>query len=656
MRVNNIHRLVTEEGDDFRIAYFASPNPSPKPQLPERTLIIHAPTSASVSGAASPYLQKPAKGFLGTSMHLILGRDGKEIIQTVPFHTGAMHAFGYNGRSIGMQLQYPGELLEKGHAFQLRRNYGDNEYILASGLSSSRYGYWPLYPRAQLDSLLAIAMILKEPYNITDVVAKDEVLATTHPGPAFPIIQFREKLLGITDRSILLQETSRNVSLLGQPGEDRTLLSATPIPPGTPVSVINEKDEWYLVAVVEEVGGNPWLIGWVEKSAVRVKTDFMPVVRPDHYLVTAEGRRFQEITPHQNGYEPTKRNVAPKYIIMHFTTGTKMDSTIAHFKSPSAGVSTHLLIGRDGRVVQFLPFDRIAYHCGYSWWERQSNLNKFSIGIELDNAGLLRKGPDGQWMSRKIVIPREHVEQAVHWKQIRSNDPRRFPGWEKFPEAQLQVALNIVKALVQRYPSIVEILGHDDVNLPNRYDPGPLFPLKQWRQELFGREEPDIEIFTINRKTDLFSNIFGRLPNVSQKLHEAMLPANSVVKVIRQDDHLSLVTVLKTSEPKLRRATGWIRTNSLTAAIGGMVKSRKKKKNTDVVEKRTTKGRQQFFRRGKNPPTPKLLEGPFPVGTRVRIQQIKGEWTLVVVLDTVKGRTGLEGWIQTELLSPEVIP
>lgn len=658
MKVSEIHRLEIEEGEDFNFRFDPSPNLSAKPQLSQRTLIIHAPTSASVNGAASGFKTKPTKNnLLGRSIHLILGKDGREIVQMVPFNTGAIHAFGYNGRSIGIQLQYPGQLLEKGFPFQLMSAFRKNEYILASALGSSHYTYWPLFPKAQLDALLTIATALKKAYDITDVVAYDEILAATHPGPAFPIIQFREQLLGVNNLSILLQETARTVTLLGEPGNDASLLSETRIPRRTPVSVVNERDDWYLISVVEKekVGGNPWLMGWVEKSAVRVKTDFIPVVRQDHYLGTADGRRFQEITPHQNGFEPSRRNPNPKYVIMHFTTGTKMESTISHFKDPASGVSTHLLIGRDGRVIQFLPFDRIAHHAGFSWWERQSNLNNFSIGIELDNAGLLRKGQGGQWMSRKMVMPQGSVEQAVHWKQFTPNDPKKFPGWEKFPEVQLRVALKIVKALLRRYPSIDEILGHDDVNILNRYDPGPLFPMKQWRQQLFQREEPDIEIFTINRETDLFSNFNGRLPNLDQRAHEALLPMNSVVKVIRQDDHLALVTVIKTTEPSLRGTTGWIRTNTLAASRGGMSKGRNKK-NTNIVEMRTTNSHQQFFRRGKNPPTPKLREGPFKPGTRVRIQEIRGEWTLVVVLDTVKGRGGIEGWVETESLSPEVIP
>ncbi|MCG7600730.1 1,6-anhydro-N-acetylmuramyl-L-alanine amidase AmpD [Halomonas sp. McH1-25] len=51
-------------------------------------------------------------------------------------------------------------------------------------------------------------------------------------------------------------------------------------------------------------------------------------------------------------------------------------------------VSAHLLIRRDGECVQFVSFDRRAWHAGRSsWWDEgrwRCNLNDFSIGIELE--------------------------------------------------------------------------------------------------------------------------------------------------------------------------------------------------------------------------------------------------------------------------------
>ena len=46
-------------------------------------------------------------------------------------------------------------------------------------------------------------------------------------------------------------------------------------------------------------------------------------------------------------------------------------------------VSSHILIKRDGRVIQYVPFDKRAWHAGKSEYRGRSNYNDFSIGIEL---------------------------------------------------------------------------------------------------------------------------------------------------------------------------------------------------------------------------------------------------------------------------------
>ena len=47
-------------------------------------------------------------------------------------------------------------------------------------------------------------------------------------------------------------------------------------------------------------------------------------------------------------------------------------------------VSAHLLIQRDGDVVQFVPFGRRAWHAGDSRFRGRRTCNDFSIGIELE--------------------------------------------------------------------------------------------------------------------------------------------------------------------------------------------------------------------------------------------------------------------------------
>ena len=49
-------------------------------------------------------------------------------------------------------------------------------------------------------------------------------------------------------------------------------------------------------------------------------------------------------------------------------------------------VSSHLLIRRSGEVVQYVPFQRRAWHAGVSAWAGRERCNDYSIGIELEGA------------------------------------------------------------------------------------------------------------------------------------------------------------------------------------------------------------------------------------------------------------------------------
>ena len=49
-------------------------------------------------------------------------------------------------------------------------------------------------------------------------------------------------------------------------------------------------------------------------------------------------------------------------------------------------VSAHVLIKRDGEIIQFVPFNMRAWHAGESSFEGKDNCNDYSIGIELEGA------------------------------------------------------------------------------------------------------------------------------------------------------------------------------------------------------------------------------------------------------------------------------
>ena len=53
-------------------------------------------------------------------------------------------------------------------------------------------------------------------------------------------------------------------------------------------------------------------------------------------------------------------------------------------KIKSFQVSAHLLLRRDGSIIQYVPFDKRAWHAGMSCFDGEENCNDFSIGIELE--------------------------------------------------------------------------------------------------------------------------------------------------------------------------------------------------------------------------------------------------------------------------------
>lgn len=110
----------------------------------------------------------------------------------------------------------------------------------------------------------------------------------------------------------------------------------------------------------------------------------------------------------------------------------------------SLRVSSHLLIHRDGSVVQFVPFNKIAWHAGESVFEDRSTCNDFSVGIELE-------GTD----------------------------------YCAFRDIQYQVLAEVCRLLISRYnvPKS-NIVGHSDIAPGRKTDPGPLFDWDKFRNML----------------------------------------------------------------------------------------------------------------------------------------------------------------------------
>jgi N-acetylmuramoyl-L-alanine amidase-like protein len=72
--------------------------------------------------------------------------------------------------------------------------------------------------------------------------------------------------------------------------------------------------------------------------------------------------------------------VAPSYIVLHTTVGTK-EAAAARFLDPNSQVSAHYIVGLDGSVTQMVSEANAAWHAG------TEAMNLDSIGIEHEDGG-----------------------------------------------------------------------------------------------------------------------------------------------------------------------------------------------------------------------------------------------------------------------------
>ena len=174
----------------------------------------------------------------------------------------------------------------------------------------------------------------------------------------------------------------------------------------------------------------------------------------------------------------------PDTIVVHYTGGPAK-STINTFTNPRGKVSAHLVIARDGTITQLVPFNTIAWHAGRSSYQSRKGLNKYSIGIEIENAGILKKSGDvyRSWFGATYE-PNEVIE-ATHRNQT---EPKY---WQAYTEEQIETVQEICRLLVDNY-EISYILGHEEISPKRKTDPGPAFPLDRMRNNLLaGNRDED---------------------------------------------------------------------------------------------------------------------------------------------------------------------
>ncbi|NNC24324.1 1,6-anhydro-N-acetylmuramyl-L-alanine amidase AmpD [Salinisphaera sp. USBA-960] len=128
-----------------------------------------------------------------------------------------------------------------------------------------------------------------------------------------------------------------------------------------------------------------------------------------------------------------------------FTNRLPASNQASMIAAAAVQVSAHLFIDRLGRLVQFVDFERRAWHAGQSSFDGRSRVNDFSVGIELEGVDDCPYAP-GQY-------------RGLAW---------------------------VCRWLQQRYPSITDqrIVSHAHIAPGRKTDPGPAFDWRWFFYEL----------------------------------------------------------------------------------------------------------------------------------------------------------------------------
>ncbi|GAA5175376.1 hypothetical protein GCM10025771_07360 [Niveibacterium umoris] len=196
----------------------------------------------------------------------------------------------------------------------------------------------------------------------------------------------------------------------------------------------------------------------------------------------------QQKTPNRGGA------LAARFLIMHFTGGASAQSSADWLCNPAAKASAHLVLARDGSIIQLAPFNVVTWHAGVSQWNGIVGLNQHSIGIEMDNAGGLRQVGDTFQTSFGKLVDKADVVIAAH----------KYGGpvmpWQAYTAVQIERAFELAELLVAHY-GLEDILGHEDIARGRKTDPGPAFPLEALRSRVKGRADDSLPRYRVTAST-----------------------------------------------------------------------------------------------------------------------------------------------------------
>ena len=157
-------------------------------------------------------------------------------------------------------------------------------------------------------------------------------------------------------------------------------------------------------------------------------------------------------------FSTPKRSLSKvKFIIIHYTGMKSENKAINRLTDVNSKVSSHFFVKKNGEVILMVPLKYTAWHAGKSKWKKFNLLNKYSVGIEIQNPGHSFEYPAFnkkqilsllklcKFLKKKLKINKKNILGHSDVSYARKKDPgEKFP-WELFAKKNLSLWHNINK-------------------------------------------------------------------------------------------------------------------------------------------------------------------------------------------------------------------
>ena len=200
--------------------------------------------------------------------------------------------------------------------------------------------------------------------------------------------------------------------------------------------------------------------------------------------------RLKIFSNYSLSFDPIKRQKTQiKFLIFHYTGMKKEFDAINKLTNFKSDVSCHYFIKNNGETSVMVPDSYVAWHAGKSRWKYFKSLNKYSIGIEINNPG-------------------------------------HDYNYKKFSKKQIQSLIKLSTTIIKKYKiNSKNILGHSDVAPERKKDQGEKFPWKELSKQGIGlwhslsiqslKKNRKIEVDKVSKK--MFFNNLSKIGYVIKK-------------------------------------------------------------------------------------------------------------------------------------------